>query len=68
MADFTPKKRSHIVTLSEQCNYTQKAIAKIAGVSQNSVLRIIKQQKTTGFVSPWCKGKCGRKPNTNQGQ
>ena len=64
MADITPRKRSRILTLLEHCDCTQTALARIVGVSQKSVSRIIMQQKETGSVSPRRKGKCGRKPKT----
>ena len=60
----SPRKRNHILTLSEHCNYTQTAIANIVGVSQKSVPRIIKQQDVTGSVTPRRKGKSGRKRKT----
>ena len=64
MANITPRKRNPILTLSEHCDYTQKAIANIVEVSQKSVSQIIKQQESIGSVTPRRKGKCGRKRKT----
>ena len=57
MIDITLRMRSRIAALLEHCNYTQTAFAKIVGISQKSVFRIVNQHKTTGSVSPTRKEK-----------
>ena len=64
MPDITPRKWNCILTLSEHSNYPQTAIANIVEVSQKYVFQIIKQQESTGCVTPRRKSKCDRKRKT----
>ena len=62
--DISPKKRSKIVTLSEFTDKNQREIARICGVSQSVVSKILKKKKSTGSVLATRIGKCGRKRKT----
>ena len=63
--DTTPRKRTKILTLHEHTTKNQCEIASIVGVNQSTVLRILKQARTTGTLSPKGKKKCGRKKKTS---
>ena len=43
--DISPKKRASIVTLAEHTNKSQREIAKISGISQSAVSKILRKKK-----------------------
>ena len=63
--DISPSKRNKILTLYQHCSKTQREIAKLVGVSQASVSRIVRKGSEFGSLSPNRKGRCGRKRKTS---
>ena len=62
--DITPRKRSRIITLTENTSMTVRQIAEVAGVGKSAVSKIIRNYRATGSFSPKRKEKCGRKRKT----
>ena len=62
--DISPSKRTKILTLHPHCSKIQWEIAKLIGVSQASVSRIVRKGSEFGS-SPNRKGRCGRKRQTS---
>ena len=54
--DTIPRKRTKILTLHEHTTKNQSKIAKIMGVNQSTVSRILKQARETGSSLPHRKG------------
>jgi len=64
MADITPRKRSVIIALHQHNQESSRGISSKTGVSQATILRIIRQYQTTGSVTPKRKRNCGQKRKT----
>ena len=62
--DTTPRKRTKIMTLHEHTTKNQSEIAKIVGMNQSTVTRILKEACETDSSSLNKKGRCGRKRKT----
>ena len=62
--DILIAKRSQILTLHQYTNKSQQEIARIAGVCQPTISRVIQQWKKSGTLAPNRRGRCGRKSKT----
>lgn len=59
--DITTNTRTKVITLNEHTSKSQSQIARIVGVSQPSVSRIIQKERESGTLTTERKGRCGRK-------